>query len=421
MDSLNQTLELSLEELIKDYEALAIRNKTLAEMLHKPPLRHQIRRMMLRVFANTYIPPSRRAPHTDRILLIRPDHLGDVLLTTPAIRVLRRAYPHTEIHALVGPWSAPVLENYDELDLVLTVPFPGFTRGKETDWRSPYRYAIQTSRNLRRIGYAQAVIFRPDHWWGAWVARLTGIPRRIGYNHVDTGIFLTDPVEHHHDHSVTQSLRLIEALIGEPINPDTVKLTFPANTLDHAFVRGYLSEWGITADHPYFCIHPGSGTKVKQWEPEKWAEVADVLTEQLQAQVIFTGGDYELPLIQSIIQQMQSPATIMAGDTEVGQLASLYAGAVVVLGPDSGPLHLAVAVDTPSVTLFGPADPIEFGPWGDPRKHHVLTTDIACRPCRILSWSKDDPRFHPCIRDITVRQVLNAARLAATFNTDSAT
>jgi hypothetical protein len=94
---------------------------------HAMPLKHYVRRLMLHLIAGIPVLPAR--PRTaNRILLIRPDHLGDVLLTTPAIHALRTAYPKAELHALVGPWSANVLASYPEIDLVLTLPFPGFSR-----------------------------------------------------------------------------------------------------------------------------------------------------------------------------------------------------------------------------------------------------------------------------------------------------
>jgi ADP-heptose:LPS heptosyltransferase len=110
---------------------------------------------------------------------------------------------------------------------------------------------------------------------------------------------------------------------------------------------------------------------------------------------------------------MKQPACVIAGETNISQLAALYARARVVLGPDSGPLHLAAAVNTPTVTLFGPADPVEFAPWGDPHKHIVLNSNIACLPCRIIDWADDDLAYHPCMRDITIGEVLEAARRAA--------
>ena len=107
---------------------------------------------------------------------------------------------------------------------------------------------------------------------------------------------------------------------------------------------------------------------------------------------------------------MSTEAVRIAGETSVGQLAALYARSRAVLGPDSGALHLAAAVSTPTVALFGPADPAEFAPWGDRRRHEVVTAEIGCRPCRILDWRDDDLAYHPCVRDISVQQVLEAAR-----------
>ena len=107
---------------------------------------------------------------------------------------------------------------------------------------------------------------------------------------------------------------------------------------------------------------------------------------------------------------MSADAICIAGETSIGQLAALYRRARAVLGPDSGALHLAAAVGTPTVALFGPADPVEFAPWGDPRHHAVVTTDIGCRPCRILDWRHDESEYHPCVRDISVVQVIEAAQ-----------
>ena len=91
-------------------------------------------------------------------------------------------------------------------------------------------------------------------------------------------------------------------------------------------------------------------------------------------------------------------------------LISVISRSLVVLGSDSGPMHLAAAVGTPTVTLFGPADPIEFAPWGHRRNHAILTSPIGCQPCRILDWHDDNLEYHPCVRDITIGQVLDESR-----------
>jgi ADP-heptose:LPS heptosyltransferase len=197
------------------------------------------------------------------------------------------------------------------------------------------------------------------------------------------------------------------------ITDEAVDFHFPVSPLDSAYIDGYLEEWGVNPTERIFCIHPGTGTWVKHWVEERWATVADFLTEQLNARVILTGSNRELNLLQRIQQSMKQQAVLAAGDTNLGQLAALFARARIVLGPDSGPLHLAAAVKTPTVTLFGPADPAEFGPWGNPDAHPILASDLKCRPCGILDWESDDPDNHPCLREITVPRVLEAARLSA--------
>lgn len=357
------------------------------------------------------ITPIKARPN--RMLLIRPDHVGDVLLATPAIQALREALPYTQIHALVGPWSAQVLVNYDAVDAVLTLPFPGFGRHEyHSRLVSPYMALLTASRHLRRIGYSSALVMRPDHWWGAMLAFLAGIPHRVGYDLPGVSPFLTELHEHRHEHAVVQNLRLVERWTG-PLEIQQTPLTFPVQDEDRAYVDGYLETWKIAPGQRVICIHPGSGTWVKLWRTENWARVADTLTEQLDAPVVFTGSDHELPLVLEITAQMQHRACIMVGDTRLGQLGALFSRARVVLGPDSGPLHLAVACGAPTVTLFGPADPVEFGPWGPRERHAVVTMDIGCRPCRVLDWGDDSPENHPCVREITVGQVLNAARRAA--------
>lgn len=392
-----------------DRETLVLRNKAMADAFHATPFKHIIRRGMLRVIAR--LPIKKQRPRVrERILLIRPDHLGDVLLSTPAIHALRRSRPRAEIHALVGPWSADVLSYYDEIDAVLTLPFPGFSRSKKSDWRFPYELALRSARHLRLIGYTSAIILRPDHWWGAMLAFLAGIPERIGYNHADVAPFLTTPIQPEHQHAVIQNLRLVERWTGH-IAPEKANYRFQIDDdSDRAYVDNYLKTQGIEPEQQLVVIHPGSGTWVKRWNETDWALVADTLIDQLGIPVVFTGSDSERPLVQDIAAQMKHPACITAGDTQLGQLATLFKRALVVLGPDSGPIHLAAAVGTPTVALFGPADPVEFAQWGSKDRHIILTSDLACRPCRVLDWDGDSPLFHPCVREITVGRVLDAAR-----------
>ena len=390
-----------------DRETLVIRNKRMTEAFHQTALKHQIRDGLLKVVARA--PIFLQNSNTKRILIIRPDHLGDVLLSTPAIRAIKQKRPDISIHVLVGEWSANVLANYDEIDLVLTLPFPGFDRNPPENAPNPYMQAISSAQMLRKIGYSSAIIMRPDHWWGAMLAFFAGIRERIGYDIGNVSPFLTTRLPYQHQHVVEQNLQLVKTWTGE-LPSDDITYSFPVDQEDTEYINTYLSDWHIKPDQPIICIHPGSGTQTKLWDIQKWAKVADILTTQFSASIIYTGSSSEAPLINSIIDNMTEDAYAIAGSTNLGQLAALYKRAIAVLGSDSGPLHLAAAVDTPTITLFGPADPIEFAPWGHRRKHAILTSNIACRPCRILDWHDDKIEYHPCVRDITVGHVLDEAR-----------
>ena len=288
-----------------DREALVLRNRTLTEAFHTTPVKHRVRALLLKSLS--YLPPPLQRPiENERILLIRPDHLGDVLLTTPAFHALRRAMPDAELHALVGPWSAEVLSHTDQVDQVLTLPFPGFARGENRNWRFPYELALSSATQLRRIGYSSAVVLRPDHWWGAMLAFLAGIPVRIGYDHAETKPFLTHVVEHQHEHVVEKNLRLVEHWTG-PMSPENAVYHFEtSNPADHTYIADYLQARHIPPERNIICVHPGSGTWVKRWSTTHWAKVADTLYDQLDASIVFTGGDHELALVRDITFHMQN-------------------------------------------------------------------------------------------------------------------
>jgi len=385
---------------------LARRNQALAARIHARTTRQRARSVLLQMIAHLPFPTA--ADDDQTILLIRPDHLGDVLLTTPAIQALARAVPHARLVALVGPWSAEVISAYPEIDLTLTLPFPGFTRTSRTASPRPYWQAWRWAQKLRHLKAKSAIIFRPDHWWGAMLAAMAGIPQRIGFDLPDVAPFLSQAIPFKKGHAVELGMSLVSPWVETPPR-EAIRLHFPVVEEDRQYIQERLREWNFPDGAPRVIIHPGAGSPIKQWSPAYWAHVADRLVGEWGAPIIFTGSDRELRTIRNITHRMAAPAIILAGETSVSQLAALYDGARVVIGPDSGPLHLAVAAGTPTVHLYGPADPAEFGPWGSPERHAVLTSDIACRPCRVLDWNSDDPANHPCVRDIAPDDVIAAA------------
>jgi len=358
-----------------------------------------------------------------RLLVIRPDHIGDLLFTTPALRALRAAYPRAHIAALVGPWGADVLRRNPCLDEVITCDFPWFSRRPKTSPLQPYRLLWTEARRLRGRGFDLALNLRFDFWWGALLAYLAGIPRRVGYAIAECRPFLTDAVPYTPGrHEVQQNLTLVEyvarpvgAISDVPVGQPP--LDFPLSDEERAFARQWL------AAHDQFegeavAIHPGAGAAVKLWPAARWAAVADALAWRYGCRILLTGSASERPLAEAISAGMRAQPLLVVGETTLGQLAALFAACRLVLGVDSGPLHLAVAVGAPSVHLCGPVDPALFGPWGDPARHVVLQTqyfDLPChhRPCNRLDYAPAELPAHPCMATITVEQVLEAVGVAS--------
>jgi len=386
--------------------------------------RRSLRLAILRAFAA--LPFPRPSPESTgkpaRILLIRPDHIGDLLFATPAWRVLRRTCPDAHLAAMVGPWGKAVVKNNPHLDEIIICEFPAFSRQPKASFLAPYRLLRQSAAQLRAQRFDLALVLRFDHWWGALLARLAGIPQRLGHDIPECRPFLTEALPYNsRRHEVQQNLVLIAAALhsmGRPVPENLLSsdlaqqhpLEWAINLQDSDYVAGYLAERGVGPGEQPIAIHPGAGAPVKQWLPEAWAQVADTLAASYRARVVITGSANELDLAWSVSARMGSDAIVAAGDTSLTQLAALFARCRLVLGPDCGPLHLAVAVGTPTVHLYGPVDAAKFGPWGAPEKHLVVTSGRACIPCNRLDYSREELAEHPCVREISTQSVLEAAR-----------
>ncbi len=371
-------------------------------------LRQSARLAMLQAAGLRYAKRG-RGTHPRNILLIRPDHLGDLLFVTPGLHALRQALPDARLTLLIGPWNVDVVRDNPDVDAILTCPFPGFERRPKADALAPYRLLAETAKQLRGKAFDAAVILRFDHWWGAWLAAEAGIPARIGYDTPETRPFLTQPVAYTADrHEVLQNMRLLHAFApGISAAPGPTR--FVISESDAAWADAWLRAQGASTTHPLVAIHPGAGAAVKQWPPERWAGIARRLIELDGAQVLLTGGAAERGLVDAIKGALGHPVLDAAGQTSLGQLAALLARCNLVLGSDSGPLHLAVAVGAPTVHLYGPVDAVRFGPWGAPDRHTVLRTPWPCAPCNRLDWNAAQLPAHGCISVITEEQVWRAA------------
>lgn len=364
-----------------------------------------------------------------RILLVRPDHLGDCLLAAPAAEVLRATLPEAHVAWLVGPWSAEVVRRADPGAEVETLEFPGFTRRPKASPVEPYALLWREAGRLRARGYDAALVLRPDHWWGALLTAAAGIPRRFGFAVPECRPFLTarlPPTAGEHVLVSNQRLaRLAARRLGGTLR-ETVLCAprFAVRPDETAWARAWLQQvveeardaevpsvaTALRAGRPVVALHPGSGAAVKSWLPERWAAAVDALRARAGAVVVLTGGPAERAVVEAVTRHLSPAPPALVGDTTLGQLAALFAESDLVLGVDSGPLHLAAAVGTPTVRLYGPTDPAEFGPWPPDARHRWLAAGLGCQPCRDLVAPPCGALAEPaCLRAVGVDVVVGVA------------
>ncbi|HEX2923590.1 MAG TPA: glycosyltransferase family 9 protein [Chloroflexota bacterium] len=344
-------------------------------------------------------------------MLIRPDHLGDLLLTSPAVELLRKGLPDAHLTMLVGPWAADVARRDPLLDEVRVLSFPGFTRKAKGSPVAPYALLYREAAILKRARFDAALILRFDHWWGAWLAAQAGIPIRVGFGVKECRPFLTHsllpPVVVHWSE---QSLEVVRRLLrlGSRALPvqssDPLLLRFGLRPEDETSGERLLEELNLDRSRPTVAFHPGSGSPLKSWPEDRWIVLGRALSGR-GAQLLVTGSGGEVATADRIAAAVPG-ARSLAGKTDVGTLAAVYRRCGLVVGTDNGPLHLAVALDVPSLRLYGPTDPAVFGPWGDPERHRAILADWPGAPCGRLDLHTPDGSPPPCMRAIGVETVL---------------
>ena len=304
----------------------------------------------------------------ERILVVKLDHLGDVLLATPVFSNLRRAYPHAELHALTGEWSRVVLERHPEVNSVIEYNSPAFCRiGQPTSLRESFKLY----RLLRRQKYDLMVELRSD-WRVVWFAFLRLAPKRLSRASLQVANKLGFS-QFSGTHETTRNLDVLKQ-VGIPTPVQTA--IFSVTTEDKKWASDFLATYQIDRQRPLIAIHPGSPIALKRWMPERYAKLADWLIAQKRAQILFVGVKDEIPIVIEIQGCMQKESINVAGKTTLTQLASILHTCNVFIGNDSGPMHLAAAVGTQTIGLYGPGDPTRFGPAG--KKCQTIRRKSGC-------------------------------------------
>lgn len=355
------------------------------------------------------LPPFDRHPPR-RILLICTQRIGDVLLATPVARSLKQAWPDAELHFLVFKGTEGVLAGNPDIDQVIAFPHRTGWRGKLAQFRQLWRrydLAVSTiaSDRARLYGWVGAK-FRIGFITEEEKGKTLLLDRWVKFDNLNT-------------HTVSMGLRLTE-LLGIAPNYQVVP---PSITPDQ---RTALSAKLADLDgQPYAVLHPSPKFAYKMWRQDGWIELANWLSAQ-GLRIVLTGGPVADERAYAADIAKQTPTLNLAGELSLAATAELVSHAKLFVGPDTAVTHIAAAVGVPTIALFGPSNPIKWGPWpqswnkpespwpwrGGGRHGNVMMIQGGgdCVPCLLEGCDRHINSDSLCLKRIASSTLTNAAR-----------
>jgi len=338
-----------------------------------------------------------------RILCIRLDAIGDVLMTTPAIKALKSGDRHMTL--LTSRSGAEVAALVPEIDRVMTYDPPWM---KATAPRVNSRPELAMVEILREGNFDAAVlftVFSQNPLPSALLCYLADIPLRLAHCHENPYQLLTNWVLDPEPssgirHEVRRQLDLV-ASVGFHINDERLSLRVPES--DRQQVFNHLHTLGLNVEQPWVVIHPGATALSRRYPAEGFAAVARRLVLDANCQVVFTGTEPERSLVESIQAAMDTKSFSLVGALHLAEMAALLTIAPLLIANNTGPAHLAAAVGTPVVDLYALTNP-QHTPWGVPNR--VLFHDV---PCKFCYKSVCPEGHHHCLQLVTSDTVFKAA------------
>lgn len=302
-----------------------------------------------------------------RVLFVRTDRLGETLLNLPVIVALKRALPDCQVTFLAHPDVSELLVGMPELSAVWTYP---------TDAYCPWWWrAVRLARRWRSGRFGAVLISNPKKEFhvAGWLA---GIPIRVGYARKWGGLLthrVPDRKALGERHEVEYNLDLVRALGLTPGTPRWPSLQLKDA---HAEVLRLLERQGIAASDALIAIHPWTSNPLKQWPVDRYHALIRRIRQSLPVKVVVIGGKDEQPQAQALLRE-DLPAINLTGQLTLKQLAALLQRSRLLVSNDSGPVHLAAAVNTRTLVLFGSSHPAtgpgRWGPWG-------VGHTVICKP-----------------------------------------
>ena len=317
--------------------------------------------------------PSNPPASLRRILLLRLERIGDLLMVVPAIADLRALLPDATIDLVVGSWNRSLAETIPGVSRVETLDAEWLARGPSG---AAMPALIRHARTWRQRHYDLAINFEPDIRSNLLLAA-SGAAFTTGYASGGGGAVLDRALDYDPRAHTTENARRLIASLTSGGSRDREP---PPLRLGEDVRRAAAQHLAGAGRGPLVGVHVSAGRAVKQWEPERFADVARQLVAACGATIVLTGAPDNGPLVAEVRSRLaEYPVIDISGDSDLTVLAAVLQRLDLLIVGDTGPMHLAVAVGTPVVAIFGPSDPARYGPRGP--HDRVVRLDLPCSPC----------------------------------------
>lgn len=342
-----------------------------------------------------------------KILVMRYRFIGDTLLTVPFLRNLRYAYPEAQIDMLVAPVSGEIIEKCPYVDNFIYFDTTKKHRYENKEGQKKKTFWTYV-KLLREQKYDKAYVLKRS-FSSAFLAFAAGIKERIGFNTEGRGFLLTKRVKYEENrHEIDCFLDVLKA------DGIEVKDNYLENRIDEeesAQMREFLNK-SIAPENQQLkkvIVHATSGNRKKEWDKQKWAQVVTWLANEKNAQVLFNGTKNDSQTYEEIMSYVREDLKVqplnLCGNFNLRQTLAFTSECDLIVGCDSGNLHIAASVGVPVVAIFGPMNPVKWKPATE--KSIVVKTDLPCQPCGLKKGHKCG-RDYQCLRDISVDTVKSA-------------
>jgi ADP-heptose:LPS heptosyltransferase len=355
--------------------------------------------------------PSAVHPGTPRrILLLRLERVGDLLMVLDAIATIRALAPEARVDLVVGSWNQRLAQLIPGIDSIETVDAPWMAReGAGMTWPA----LAQHARAWRSRDYDLAINFEPDIRSNLLLA-LSGAPRRVGFASGGGGAMLTDAIAPDpRAHIADNATALVERAFGEAHIPEVAQGFSPARLRIPDEARRRAAELVAAPKHgvPLIGIQPAAGRRIKEWDPVRFAEVGASLARTRGATVVLVGSAGDRPVLDAMRAAWPEDVPLIAlpPEADLVVLAAVLERITLFITGDTGPMHLAAAVGTPVLAIFGPSLPTRYAPLS--ARSRIVRIDIHCSPCNLMRRPPERclGRVPDCLAGIMSADVLRAA------------